>query len=177
VVAAGEPLAEVGDPEKLEIVVDLLSADAVKVEPGQRVIIDAWGGERALEGRVRRIEPFGFTKISALGIEEQRVNVILDLVTPRSGWERLGHGYQVEVRIVLWEGKDVLKVPLTALFRSGDEWNLFVVEGERARRRTVTLGRRTGLEAQIARGVQQGERIIVHPSDRIADGVLVAERA
>jgi HlyD family secretion protein len=177
VVAAGEPLAEIGDPERLEIVVDLLSADAVKVQAGQRVIVEGWGGEQPLEGRVRRVEPFGFTKISALGIEEQRVNVIVDLVSPAREWDRLGHGYQVDVRIVLWEGDEVLKVPLTALFRNEDTWNLFVVEDGRARRRSVTLGHRTGIEAQITAGLEEGERIILHPGERIADGVRVAERS
>jgi HlyD family secretion protein len=177
VVMAGEPLAEIGDPGDLEIVVDLLSADAVRVSAGDRVLIEAWGGGEALEGRVRRVEPFGFTKISALGIEEQRVNVIVDLTTPREQWERLGHGYQVEARIVLWEGDDVLKLPLTALFRDGvGEWAVFVAKNGRAERRRVEVGRRTGLEAQIVGGLSEGERVVVHPGDRIADGVLIAAR-
>src|SRR5690606_1901832 len=108
IVQSGQPLVELGDPTNLEIVVDLLSADAVRVQPGQRVIIEGWGGDGTLEGVVRRVEPFGFLKISALGIEEQRVNVIIDLTDPVERWERLGHGYRVEPRIVLWEGTDVL---------------------------------------------------------------------
>ena len=176
VVAAGEPLVEIGDPHDLEIVADLLSADAVKVAAGQRVIIEAWGGDRPLEGRVRRVEPFGFTKVSALGIEEQRVNVIIDLTSPAGQWERLGHGYQVDVRIVLWEGDGVLKLPLTALFRDGDRWAVFAVDNGRARRRDVRIGRRTGIEAEITDGLQEGERVVVHPSDRVADGVLVQAR-
>ena len=116
------------------------SADAVKVSAGDRVMIEAWGGNEVLEGRVRRVEPFGFTKISALGIEEQRVNVIIDFTSPREKWERLGHGYQVEVRIVLWEDDGVLKLPLTALFRDGEgDWAVFVAENGRARRRHVTV--------------------------------------
>jgi HlyD family secretion protein len=178
VVMAGEPLAEIGNPDDLEIVADLLSADAVKVSAGDRVLIDAWGGGRVLEGTVRRVEPFGFTKISALGIEEQRVNVVIDLTSPHEHWERLGHGYQVETRIVLWENDDVLKLPLTALFRDGEgEWAVFVAKNGRAERRPVKLGRRSGFEAQIVGGLHQGDRVVVHPSDRIADGVLIAARS
>lgn len=177
VVMAGEPLAEIGNPDDLEIVVDLLSADAVKVSAGDRVLIDAWGGSRVLEGKVRRVEPFGFTKISALGIEEQRVNVIVDFTSPHEQWERLGHGYQVEARIVLWESDDVLKLPLTALFRDGEgEWAVFVADDGRAQRRSVKIGRRTGFEAQIVDGLHAGERVVVHPSDRVADGVLITAR-
>jgi HlyD family secretion protein len=176
VVQAGEALVEIGDPGDLEIVVDLLSADAVKVEPGQRVMIDDWGGEGLLAGRVRRVEPFGFTKVSALGIEEQRVNVIVDLTSPGASWERLGHGYQVEVRIVLWEGDDVLKVPLTALFRVGDGWAVFVEEAGRARQRPVRIGRSNGLEAEIVQGLTVGDRIVIHPGDRVVDGVRVIQR-
>ncbi len=176
VVAAGEPLLEIGDPRDLEIAVDLLSADAVKVTPGQRVIIEGWGGDRPLEGRVRRVEPFGFTKISALGIEEQRVNAIIDFTSPAEQWSRLGHGYRVEVSIVVWEAKDVLKVPLTAAFRNGAGWAVFVEESSRARLRQVSVGQRTGFEAEIVGGLAEGERIIEHPSDRVTDGVRIAER-
>jgi HlyD family secretion protein len=178
VVMAGEPLAEIGNPDDLEIVADLLSADAVKVSAGDRVLIDAWGGGEVLEGTVRRVEPFGFTKISALGIEEQRVNVIIDFTSPHEHWDRLGHGYQVETRIVLWENDNVLKLPLTALFRDGaGDWAVFIAENGRAERRPVKLGRRSGFEAQIVDGLHEGERIVVHPSDRIADGVLITARS
>lgn len=177
VVPAGEPLVEIGDPADLEIVVDLLSADAVKVAAGQRVVIEGWGGETAVAGRVRRVEPFGFTKISALGIEEQRVNVIIDFTSPREQWERLGHGYQVDLRIVLWEGVDVVKLPLTALFRDGDQWAVFIESDGRAQRRQVEIGRRNGLEAEIIGGLKTGERVIMHPSDKVADGVRVTGRA
>jgi HlyD family secretion protein len=176
VVQAGEPLVEIGDPQALEIVADLLSSDAVRVEPGQPVIIDEWGGAYLLAGEVRRIEPFGFTKVSALGIEEQRVNVIIDISDPRERWRRLGHGYRVEARIVLWRGENVVKVPLTALFRDGGDWALFVEEDGRARRRAVELGHSNGLEAEIAGGVEAGARVILNPSDRIADGVRLRER-
>ena len=177
VVEAGDPLLEIGDPEDLEVVVDFLSADAVRISPGQRVILDEWGGGAALAGEVRLVEPFGTTKISALGIEEQRVNVIIDFTSPRTEWQRLGHGYQVEVRVVLWEGTDVRKVPLTALFRHGEDWALFVEENGRARLRTVELGRRTGLEAEVTAGVESGQRVIISPSDRITDGVRIRPRA
>jgi HlyD family secretion protein len=176
VVAASMPLVEVGDPRDLEIAADLLSTDAVKVRAGQRVIIDGWGGPAPLEGRVRLVEPFGFTKVSALGIEEQRVNVIIDIVSPRDEWTRLAHGFQIDARIVLAERPDVLKVPLTALFRDGDDWAVFVVAGGRAALRHVTLGDRNGIEAEIADGLSAGESVVLHPSDRVADGVRVAPR-
>jgi HlyD family secretion protein len=176
VVPAGKPLLEIGDPADLEIVVDLLSADAVKVAAGQRVIIEGWGGDTPVAGRVRRVEPFGFTKISALGIEEQRVNVIIDFTSPREQWARLGHGYQVDLRIVLWEGVDVVKLPLTALFRDGDQWAVFVESGGRAQHRNVKIGRRNGLEAEITGGIQLGEHVVMHPGDKVVDGVRVKTR-
>jgi HlyD family secretion protein len=176
VVAAGEPLVEIGDPRDLEVVVDLLSADAVKVEEGQRVILEEWGGGEPLEGRVRRVEPFGFTKISALGIEEQRVNVIVDLTAPEERWRRLGHGYRVEARIVLFEADDVLVLPLSALFRHGDGWAVFVVEDGVAHLRPVERGRHTGLEAEIVSGLEEGETVVLYPSDRVADATRVTSR-
>jgi HlyD family secretion protein len=176
VVAAGTPLVEVGDPQDLEIVADLLSADAVRVEPGQRVIVEGWGGEKPLAGRVRLVEPFGFTKVSALGIEEQRVNVIVDLTSPHDDWSRLAHGYQVDVRVVVAEEANALKVPLTALFRDGAAWAVFVVDDGRARVRRVEIGRRNSVSAEIVSGVTEGERLVVHSSNRISDGVRVAAR-
>ncbi|MCU7852338.1 MAG: HlyD family efflux transporter periplasmic adaptor subunit [Candidatus Thiodiazotropha sp. (ex Monitilora ramsayi)] len=176
VVSAGEPLVEIGDPRKLEIVADLLSTDAVKVEPGQSVIIENWGGEAALSGTVRRVEPYGFTKVSALGIEEQRVNVIIDFTTPKAQWTRIAHGYQVDVRIILWQGSDVLKLPLTALFRDGKNWAVFIEQQGKASQRRVEIGRRTGLEAEILQGLSAGERIVVHPSDKIAEGIAIESR-
>jgi HlyD family secretion protein len=176
VVAASTPLVEIGNPRDLEIAVDLLSADAVRVQPGQRVIIEGWGGDAPLAGRVRLVEPFGFTKVSALGIEEQRVNVIIDLTSPREQWARLAHGYQVDARIVLAEHEAMLKVALTALFRDGAQWAVFVEEQGRARLRHVTLGPRNGMEAGIDAGLAAGERVVLHPSDRVADGVRIARR-
>jgi HlyD family secretion protein len=176
VVGAGTTLVEIGDPRDLEIVVDLLSSDAVNVASGQSVIIERWGGESALEGRVRLVEPYGFTKISALGIEEQRVNAIIDLTSPPDAWSRLAHGYQVDVRIVLWEESGALVLPLHAFFRDGEEWAVFVDTGGRAELRRVTLGRRNRLEAQVLDGVAEGERVVLHPSNRVRTGVRIEER-
>ena len=176
VVAVGAPLVEIGDPRDLEIVVDLLSSDAVNVAAGQRVSVERWGGALPLEGRVRLVEPYGFTKISALGIEEQRVNAIIDLTSQPEAWSRLAHGYQVDVRIVLWEESDALVMPLLALFRDGDAWAVFVAAGDRAELRHVTLGRRNRLEAQILDGVAEGERVVLHPSNRVQTGARIVER-
>ncbi len=177
VVSSGTPLLEVGDPRNLEIVVDLLSTDAVQVRPGQRVEIEGWGGAGPLEGAVRRVEPFGFTKISALGIEEQRVNVIIDLVAPPERWRSLGHGYRVEPNIVLWESGDALQVPLSALFRAGERWAVYVERGGRAELRTVEIGQQNGLAVQILAGLEGGERVVVHPSDRVSAGSRLTERS
>lgn len=176
IVAAGDLLIEIGDPADLEIVVDFLSTDAVQIDAGQRVRIERSGLDRTLEGRVRRVEPFGFTKVSALGIEEQRVNVIIDFTSPPDQWGKLGHGYQVEARVVLWEAADALTVPLTALFRDGERWAVFVEDGGRAMLRHVDVGHRNAIDAEITEGVEAGERIVLHPSDRVADGVRVATR-
>jgi len=176
VVGSGTPLVEVGDPDLLEVVVDLLSADAVRVQAGQRVIIEAWGGDQPLDGVVQRVEPFGFTRVSALGIEEQRVNVVIDITSPRERWERLGHGYRVEPRIVLWESSDVLRVPLSALFRQGERWAVFVEHDGRAELRQVEIGQGNGLHAEVRAGLEPGERVVMHPADRVSPGVRLAER-
>ncbi len=177
VVPAGEPLIEIGDPSRdLEIVSDLLSTDAVKVTAGDRVLIEQWGGEGKLEGEVRRIEPYGFTKISALGVEEQRVNVIVDFTDPREKWTALGDGYRVEINVVVWEGESALKVPTSALFREGEAWAVFVVEAGVARLRLVEIGHRNGLEAEVREGLAEGDVVIVHPGDDVEDGVEVKER-
>jgi HlyD family secretion protein len=178
VVVAGTALVEIGDPEKLEIVTDLLSADAVRVRPGADVLVEDWGGERPLKGRVRLIEPYGFTKISALGVEEQRVNVIIDFAEPRGAWQRMGHGYRATVRIVTSSAANVLKVPISALFRTGRAWSVFVVDPRgRARLRRVEAGRMNDEEAEIVRGLAAGDRVILHPSDKVADGVRVSQRS
>ena len=176
VVASGTPLVEVGDPELLEVVVDLLSADAVRVQAGQRVLIEAWGGDQPLDGVVERVEPFGYTKVSALGIEEQRVNVVIDITSPRARWERLGHGYRVEPRIVLWESADALRVPLSALFRQGERWAVFVARDGRAELRDVEIGQGNGLQAEVRAGLEAGERVVLHPADRVSPGARLAER-
>jgi HlyD family secretion protein len=175
VVREGEVLMQIGNPNDLEIVVDYLSMDAVRIEAGQRVIIDNWGGAEPLAGRVRLVEPYGFLKISALGIEEQRVNVIIDFEGEQER-ERLGHGYQVETRVVLWEADEVLAVPLTALFRDGDRWALFVAEDGRARLRHAEVGQKNGIVAEIRQGLEAGEQVVVHPSDRVTDDVRIARR-
>lgn len=176
VVQVAETLLEIGNPEDLEIVADYLSTDAVQIDSGQSVIIDNWGQDDSLQGVVRHVEPYGFTKVSALGIEEQRVNVIIDLTSPVEDWQKLGHGYQVETQVVLWESEETLSVPLTALFRVGDQWALFVKKDDRAALRHVQLGRRNGLVAQITEGVAAGDEVIVHPSDRVHDGVGIQAR-
>jgi HlyD family secretion protein len=175
-VTTGQELLVVGDPSLLEVVVDLLSADAVKVKPGMKVRFDRWGGDEPLVGRVRAVEPYGFTKVSALGVEEQRVNVIADLVSPKEDWQRLGDGYRVEARFVIWEEDDVLQVPASSLFRLNEGWALFTVENGRARQRVVKVGQRTGLFAQILEGVEQGDKVVNHPSDEVSDGVRITER-
>lgn len=175
-VRTGEALLEIGDTSALEIEVDVLSADAVRIKPGMKVLLERWGGEQPLEGVVRRIEPVGFTKTSALGVEEQRVLVISDFVSPHDQWQRLGDGYRVEARFILWQQDDVLQVPAGSLFRDGEGWAVFVAEDGHARRRVVEIGQRTGLSAQILAGVEAGEQIIDHPSDEVDDGRAVERR-
>jgi HlyD family secretion protein len=175
-VTAGTPLVEVGDPSALELEIDVLSADAVKVRPGARMILEHWGGDRPLEAQVRLVEPSGFLKISALGVEEQRVNVIGDLVSPPEERPTLGDAYRVEARIVVWEHNDVLKVPAGALFRRGEQWSVYVVSGGKAVLRAVDVGMTNGLETEIRGGLQECETVVVHPSDRIHDGASVMPR-
>ena len=176
VVAAGTPLAEIGDPEDLEIVVDLLSQDAVRIREGAPATIEEWGGEIALNALARRVEPFAFTKVSALGIDEQRVNVILELADPPEVWRALGHGYRVEARIELWRGRAALAVPVSALFRSNGDWSVFVVEADRVQRRPVEIGRRNTFDAQVLSGLEEGDTVVLHPGDRVRDGVTVVDR-
>jgi HlyD family secretion protein len=170
VVASGTPLLEIGDPSALEIVVDVLSSDAVKVKAGAPVLIEHWGGEGTLRARVRLIEPSGFTKVSALGVEEQRVNIVADLVDPPAS---LGDGYRLDARIVVWEGSDVLKIPASALFRGGKTWKVFVIESGRARLRAVEIGRRGAREVEVRAGLEAGDSLILHPSDKVEDGTRV----
>lgn len=188
VVAPGTPLIELGDLQALEVVVDLLSTQAVQVELSDEAILDQWGGGRQLTGRVRRIEPSGFTKVSALGVEEQRVNVVIDLglgpgpgpgeVQPVAGGERnatpaLGDGFQVEAHVVVWQADKALKVPMGALFREGDRWQVYVAEAGRAHRRTITIGHRSDVEAEVLSGLAEGDRVILHPGDKLGEGSRV----
>ena len=175
-VAAGTPLIEIGSPDQLEIVADLLSTDAVNVEPGCRVLITGWGGSVPLEGRVRLIEPAGFTKISALGVDEQRVNVLIDFEDGGGEAHTLGDGYRVEVSIIVWERAGVLKVPTSALFRTGDNWWVFAVRDDKAVQTTMQIGRRNAVEAEVLSGLADGDRVIVHAADTVADGVRVTQR-
>jgi HlyD family secretion protein len=176
VVPAGEPLVELGDVSQLEIVSDFLSEDAVQIDRGDRVLIERWGGGTALEGRVRLIEPSGFTKLSALGVEEQRVNVIIDFVDAAEAARYLGDAYRVEVRVVVWESASAIKAPTGSLFRTGDAWSVFTVAEGMARLRPVDVGQRNGLEAEILSGLSESDTLIIHPSGNIADGVEVVAR-
>jgi HlyD family secretion protein len=180
--AAGTPILEVGNTAALEVVADYLSQDAVKVRPGMDVLVEGWGGEMAhgeeqtLSGRVRVVEPGGFTKTSALGVEEQRVNIIVDPADDDAGWAALGDGYRVELRIVLLDRADLLIVPMGAVFREGDAWMVFVDERGKARKRTIEIGAHNGLEAEIVGGLEAGERVVLYPSTLIADGTPIAAR-
>lgn len=200
VVQPGTPLLELGNPADLEIVIDVLSTDAVRIREGARIVIDHWGGDTPLEATVRLVEPSAFTKVSALGVDEQRVNVIADFVTPFAERATLADGYRIEARIVLWEAADELLVPSSALFRSDapppaaggagnvanaadedaardDGWAVYVVERGRAVLRQIVIGRRTGLVAQVREGLGPGDVVIVHPSDKITSGARVQRRS
>jgi HlyD family secretion protein len=172
VVLAGTPLVEIGDPENLELVVEYLSTDAVKVREGASAAVEGWGGP-PLTAKVTRVEPAGFTKISALGIEEQRVRIILALVNAGEAVEKLGHEFRVVVKIQIYESAKALRVPISALFRKGDSWAVFTVERGRARLAPVELGERNTTYAEVLRGLAEGSVVLMHPSDRIADGVRV----
>jgi HlyD family secretion protein len=175
-VQPGEPILTLGDLSSLQVEVDLLSPDAVRLSPGMRVELERWGGDEVLPGRVRRIEPAGFTHISAVGVEEQRVWVIVDFDAQRERWKDLGDGYRVEARFILWEGDDVLQVPASALFREEKRWAVYVIEDGEAVRRTVTPGRRSGLLTEIQDGLEPGERVILHPGQDIEPGRRVEAR-
>ncbi|MGB5258971.1 MAG: HlyD family efflux transporter periplasmic adaptor subunit [Gammaproteobacteria bacterium] len=176
VLATGEPLLEIGDPAALEIAVDVLSADAVRIRPGTRVQLVRWGGPQALDAVVRTVEPTGFTHISALGVEEQRVWVIADLVSPRTDWEQLGDGYRVEANFIIWEADDVLQVPTSALFRQEGSWAVYVIDKGKARLVAVSTGHDNGLITEVLNGLTAGDQVILHPDDRIEDGVRVTPK-
>ncbi len=175
-VQVGAAVLSIGNLDSLEVAVDVLSPDAVRVRPGMMVELRRWGGDDSLAGRVRRVEPAGFTQVSALGIDEQRVWVIVDLQDPEAVRGILGDGYRVEARFILWSGDEVLQVPTSALFREGDNWGVFVVHDQQAHYRTVTPGRRSGLVAEITAGLDVGERVILHPGQDVHQGVRIRSR-
>ena len=171
----GAPLVDIGDPKALEVVVDVLTQDAVNIERGAAARIDRWGGE-PLQAKVRLVEPSAFTRMSSLGVQEQRVNAVLEIEAPYEQWRQLGEGYRVEAGITIWSAEMALKIPASALFRHEGGWGVFVVTAGVAERVTVEVGRRNGLEAQILSGVSDGDRVIIHPSDRVEDGSDVVWR-
>jgi HlyD family secretion protein len=175
VVAPGTPLVEIGDPARLEIVVDVLSADAARVREGARATLESWGGA-PLAAKVRLVEPSAFTRISALGVEEQRVHLVLDLLDARERWTTLGDSYRVEAKIVVEERKDALLVPAGAIFRRGDEWAVFVLSQGRTRLRTIKTGARNARVVEVVAGLTEGEQVVVHPSERVEEGARAKAR-
>ncbi len=173
VVPAGFPLMEVGDPTDLEVRIEVLSRDGVAIRPGARVLLERWGGDEPLQARVRLVEPSAFTKISALGVEEQRVYVIADFTDPLEKRPTLGDNYRVEARIVTWEKPDALQAPAGALFQRGGRWQTFVIDGGRARLREIEVGRSNGVQTEILGGLEPGERLVVYPGDKVSDGTRV----
>jgi HlyD family secretion protein len=170
VVTAGTPLMEIGDPGDLEVVIEVLSRDGAAITPGTRVELDQWGGGEPLAAKVRLVEPAAFTKVSALGVEEQRVNVVADITTPPEQRRTLGDNFRVEARIIVWESEKTLKVPSGALFRHGPDWAVFVVENGSARLRSVKVGRVSGNEMQVDSGLKEGEQVVLYPGERVKDG-------
>jgi HlyD family secretion protein len=176
VVTPGTSLVELGDPSDLEVEIDVLSRDAVKIHPGDTVYLEHWGGVKPLEGRVRVVEPSGFTKISTLGVEEQRVWVIVDLVDPPEQRTTLGDGFRVEARIVIDEATNALRIPTSALFRAGEDSAVFRVKDGVVHLQKIKVGRQNGIEAEVLAGLSEGDEIVLHPSDQIEDGVKVHKR-
>jgi HlyD family secretion protein len=176
IIAPGAPIMEVGDPTDLEAEIELLSSDAVGVQPGAEVSIEQWGGEVPLRGEVTVVEPGGFTKISALGVEEQRVKVRVNFVEPFPAGKTLGDRFRVEARIVVWKNAAVLQVPTGALFRRGGDWMTFVFDGGKARLTKVEIGHNNGVSAEVRSGLAAGQRVILHPPDTVADDAAVRPR-
>jgi HlyD family secretion protein len=172
-VSAGTPLVELGDPVDLEVRIEVLSRDGVAIRPGARVLLEQWGGPEPLPARVRLVEPAAFTKISALGVEEQRVYVIADLEAPPEKRPTLGDSYRVEARIVVWESSSALRVPAGALFRRGGVWHTFVIVDGRAQLRRLEVGRNNGVQAEVIAGLSEGERVVMYPGDKVGQGVRV----
>ena len=175
-VNSGEAMMEIGNTDRIEIVIDVLSQDAVRIKPGNRVLIEQWGGDFPLEAKVDRIEPKGITVVSALGVEEQRVNVIAKFSSPMDQWSKLGSGFRVLARFVVWESDDVLQLPTAALFRVEDGWAVFVVENSRAVKKYVHIGHRAGLATEVTGGLEEGDVVIVHPDRSIKEGVRVVSK-
>jgi HlyD family secretion protein len=176
IIQPGEPLIDLGDPQKLEVKVEALSTDAVKISPGMPVLFERWGGEPPLAGTVRVVEPAGFTKISSLGVEEQRVPVIVDIASKDKAVLRLGDGYRMEASFIIWQDEYVLQVPASSLFRTSNGWAVFVVESGKAKKRDVRVGHRTGLAAEVLSGLKEGDIIVSHPDNSIEDGGRVSRR-
>lgn len=176
-VTIGTPLLSIGDPNELELVADILSNDAVRLRPGALAYVERWGGTDVLEAKLDRIDPKARTKVSALGIEEQRVDAYFNLITPADKRPNLGDGFSVFLRIVEWRADDALQIPLSAAFRSGDDWAVFVALNGLAEKRAVTLGRRNDRMIEVLGGLETGERVVTHPSDDLSAGVSLVERA
>lgn len=176
IITPGTQLLQLGDPENLEIEVDVLSADGVRISPGDKVLLEQWGGEKPLAGRVRLVEPSAFTKVSSLGVEEQRVNVIIDFEDPPEKRRTLGDAFRVEAKIIIWESPDVLRVPIGALFRHDNDWAVFAIRNGRARLQVLKIGHRNSLNAEVLEGLSEGDEVVMHPSDQVVDGVRVVRR-
>ena len=176
-VQAGSPLLTIGDLDEMEIVIDLLSSDAVRVPEAARALIEGWGGEAVLEARLRRVEPAAFTRVSALGIEEQRVRLRFDLLSPRAERSGLGEGFRVRARVILWHGESVLQVPRAALFREAGDWAVFVNEAGRAQRRVVGIGRQSADMAEVIDGLEEGAEVVLFPPSSLGEGAAITDRA
>ncbi len=172
----GEPLMDLGDSRDLEVRVEVLSSDAVKIKQGTHVLFKRWGNDEPLTGKVRLIEPAGFTKISSLGVEEQRVLVLADITSSPEQWNVLGDGFRMEAHFIIWEGENILQIPASALFRSGKDWAVFAAENGRARKRVIEIGQRNGLAAQIVSGLKENEKVIAYPDDTISEGTKIKQR-
>ncbi len=174
-VRRGEPLVEIANTAALEVVADFLSADAVRMEPGMPVRFERWGGDAPLSGRVRRVEPAGFMKVSALGVEEQRVNVIIDFDEPQEAFGKLGDGFRVEVGVVIWSGEEILTVPTASLVREGTNWSVYAVAEGRARQTAVSIGAMNGSHAELLTDLDAGTKVVLHPPDELTDGARITD--
>lgn len=172
----GQSLIDVGDSRDLEVRVEVLSSDAVKIKQGTQVLFKRWGNDEPLTGKVTLVEPAGFTKISSLGVEEQRVLVIVDITSPPEQWRVLGDGFRMETHFIIWEKENILQIPASALFRLGDQWAVFVAEGGKAQKRVVEIGQRNGLAAEILSGLKENEQVLAYPDDAIGEGTKVKQR-